>query len=207
MMHATRSRRLYGTLFAALLWSGLAQAQSVERPDIQVGDRWKYETTDSLTKLVSSQTERIITAVSGNHIEGTENGNPARYTPDMNPVETPEFRFDPAASNLRFPLRPNDQWRHEARVLNKATGMTSHSKYEVTVVGREKVSVSSGTYDAYKLVQEGYSTLNPGITSGRTTAFTRTYWYAPSVKGIVKMSQVAGANRSEIELLETNIKP
>lgn len=207
MMHSTQTRRWSGTLFAAFLWSGLAQAQTVERPDIQVGDRWKYETKDLHTNLVSSQTERIITAVNGNQIEGTENGSPSRYTPDMNPIETPEFRFDPAASNLRFPFRPSDKWAHEAKVLNKATGMTSHSKHEVTVVGREKISVSSGTYDAYKLIQEGYSTLNPGITSGRTTAFTRTYWYAPSVKSIVKMSLAAGANRSEIELVETNVKP
>lgn len=207
MTHSIQTGYWQGAMLAALLCTGLAQAQTVERPNIQVGDRWKYETTDSLTNLVSSQMERIITAVNESQIEGTENGSPARYTPDMNPMETPEFRFDPAAAGLRFPFREGDKWRYEGRVTNKATGMTSDNKYEVKVVSQEKISVPGGTFNTYKLVLDGYSTSNPGITSGRTTAFTRTLWYAPALKAFIRLEQVAGRLGWRMELIETSIKP
>ena len=74
-------------LALTLLISGTANAQNIERPAIEVGDRWKYETKDTLTNLPTSQTERIVTALGNDRIEATENGSTAIYTAEWNPLD------------------------------------------------------------------------------------------------------------------------
>lgn len=206
MTHILHKTTRHYTLALALLLSGLANAQNVERPAIEVGDRWKYETKDTLTNLPTSQTERIVTALGNDRIEVTENGSPAVYTTEWNPLETPENRFEPASRAYKFPLAVGDKWRHEGKSLNKATGSEGRSQYDVKVVSQEKITVPAGSFDTYKLVMEGYFT---GHNMGRSISFpfTRTYWYAPSAKASVKIENDAPRNNWRMELIEFGKKP
>lgn len=196
----------YGLLALALLVTGLAHAQRVERPTMQVGDRWKYETKDGLTQLVTGQTERIITAVGSDQIEAMENGLPARYTLDLNPLETPENRFDPASRALSFPFAPGDTWRHDGKVAYKSTGAEGRNQYSVRVVGPETITVPAGRFDTVKLVMEGYVTVHV-MGSSRSTPFVRTYWYAPTLKAYAKIENDARGAKWSAELIESSIKP
>ncbi|MBT9522499.1 MAG: hypothetical protein IV101_16620 [Dechloromonas sp.] len=206
MTHLLPTKIRPSMLALALLASCLAHAQNVERPAIEVGDRWKYETKDGLTQLVTGQTERIITATGNDRIEATENGSPAIYTTEWNPLETPESRFEPASRAFKFPLAVGDKWRHEGKTLNKATGSDGRSQYEVKVVGQEKITVPAGSFDAYKLVMEGYFTVH-NMGNSRSFPFTRTYWYAPSAKASVKIENDAPRNNWRMELIEFGKKP
>ena len=193
-------------LALTLLISGTANAQNIERPAIEVGDRWKYETKDTLTNLPTSQTERIGTALGNDRIEATENGSTAIYTAEWNPLETPEIRYEAASRAYKFPLAVGDKWRHEGKSLNKATGSEGRSQYDVKVVSQEKITVPAGSFDTYKLVMEGYFT---GHNMGRSISFpfTRTYWYAPSAKASVKIENDAPRNNWRMELIEFGKKP
>lgn len=193
-------------LALTLLISGTANAQNVERPAIEVGDRWKYQTTDMLTNLPASQTERIVTALGNDRIEATENGSPAIYTAEWNPLETPENRFEPASRAYKFPLVVGENWRHEGKTLNKATGSDGRSQYDVKVVGQEKITVPAGSFDTYKLVMVGYLTVH-NMGSSRSFPFTRTYWYASSVKASVKVENDAPRNNWRMELIAFGNKP
>ncbi|KAB2920969.1 MAG: hypothetical protein F9K30_15640 [Dechloromonas sp.] len=182
------------------LWflaTGHAQAQTVDRPAIKVGDRWKYEQRDSYTNQVTGQREIIITAVSEARIEATDNGGKAIYSPDMNPEETPESRFEPTAAALRFPFSKGDKWSWNGKVHLKATGMMLTNQYEMTVNGQESVTVKAGSFDTYKLVMQGY------INTDRSSRpFTRTYWYAPSARGFVRIVNEDRASPWQMELQE-----
>lgn len=182
-------------------FAGLAQAQTVERPVVQVGDQWKFETRDGWTKLSTGLTEKVISAVSENRIEVSENGSPAIYTSELNPVDTPQNRFDPPAKVLQFPFLIGSEWSYEGTTLIKAQGVTGRSQYSVKVVGQEKVTVPSGTYDAYKLVMTGF------FTTRSSTNFTRNYWYAPSARAIVKTEHISQNAQWVSELTEASIKP
>jgi len=195
-----------GMLALTLLVTGFAHAQSVERPAVQIGDRWKYETKDGFTNLPTSQTERIVTVIGDDRIEATENGSPAIYTTDLNPLETPESHFEPASRHFKFPLAVGDKWRHEGKVRFKASGAEGRSQYDVKVVGQEKITVPSGSFDTYKLVMEGYLTVQ-NMGNSRSFAFTRTYWYAPSIKGNVKIENDAPVAKWRMELTEFTVKP
>lgn len=196
----------YGMLALTLLAVGFAHAQSVERPAIQIGDRWKYETKDGYTNLPTSQTERIVTALGNDRIEATENGSPAIYTAEWNPLETPDSRFEPASRAFKFPLAVGDKWRHEGKTLNKATGSDGRSQYEVKVVSQEKITVPAGSFDTYKLVMEGYFTVH-NMGNSRSFPFSRTYWYAPSAKASVKIENDAPRNNWRMELIELGKEP
>lgn len=187
--------------FAVLMFAGLAQAQTVERPVFQVGDQWKVETRDGWTKLPISQTDRVITSVTDGRIEASENGEQAIYTRDMNPVETPQNRFEPPGKALQFPFSAGSEWSYEGTTLIKAQGITGRSQYNVKVVGQEKVTVPSGTYDAYKLVMTGF------FSTRTSTNFTRNYWYAPSARSIVKIEHISPSNQWISEVTEVKLKP
>lgn len=71
----------------------------------------------------------------------------------------------------------------------------------ITVVALERVTVSAGSFDAWKLTSDEY--FNRG--DGRSGKMLRTYWYAPEVKRIVReeyqdTSKGQTYNRNLIEL-------
>jgi len=181
--------------------STFAEAQGVERPTIKTGDRWKYETRDGYTNLVTAETERIITTVSDTQIEATENGSKATFSREMNAIETPEFKYEPTPSVLKFPFDIGAKWSGEGKVLVKGSGITARNQYDVKVVGQESITVRAGTFDTYKLVMDGY------ITTNTSRAFTRTYWYSPKARGFVKVVNDDRRNPWVIEMLEMKLEP
>jgi hypothetical protein len=201
MNHLQQTRFWRMTWFVVLLFSGQVLAQTIERPTMQVGDRWKYDTRDGWTNLPISQTDRVITAVSAHQIEASENSNPAIYTSEMNPVETPENRFEPPAKALQFPFNIGSEWSYEGKTTLKAQGVTGRSQYTVKVVNQEKIAVPGGTFDTYKLIMQGYFTTNS------SAIFTRTYWYAPSIRAFVKIEHISPRARWTSELTDASVKP
>ena len=193
-------KRTLMTCMLAFLLTGLVEAQQVDRPDIKVGDQWSFVVYYATPSTVPNRTW-VITSVAQGVIEGTEDGQPLRLTPDLNVLESPR-RKDSNTLALSFPLHVGKKWRYETDTLFKDNNSTARSVVEVEVVRRETVRVVAGEFDAFMLVSKGsfrgLSKGGPGIVSGEATS---TYWYAPGARAIVKLvaqSPYRGASTVEL---------
>ena len=199
------------TLAAAIFFSlasvaVAANAQTVDRPDTKVGDQWKFAVYYTVP---SSTPNRIwlITSVSAAGVEGTENGDPLRLTPEMNVIESPRTK-ESNPKLLAFPLEVGKRWRYSSDWVFKPKGSNGKSVVDVTVVAYEKVTVPAGEFDSFKLIsKEALSGTSPiGSQYGGET--TRTYWYAPAARAIVKsISHNPYLGPSTVELVALEIHP
>ena len=183
-----------------------ANAQTVDRPDTKVGDQWKF----AVYYTVPSSTPNrvwLITSVSAAGIEGTENGEPLRLTPEMNVIESPRTK-ESNPKLLAFPLEVGKRWRYSSDWVFKPKGSNGKSIVEVTVVAYEKVTVPAGEFDSFKLIsKEALSGTSP-IGSQYAGETTRTYWYAPAARAIVKsISHNPYLGPSTVELVALAIHP
>lgn len=167
-----------------VLVADCASAQTADRPDVRVGDEWKFAAYYTVPSATPNRTW-LITSVTEAGIDGTENGEPLRLTRELNVVESPRDR----SSNFRllaFPLEVGKQWRYVNDWLFKMNASKGRSTVEARIVGYEKVTVPAGEFDAFKLAStERLSGTSP-VGSQLAGEITRTYWYAPAARTIVK---------------------
>lgn len=191
---------------ALALCAGPSLAQSAERPGVRVGDRWSFVEYYSVASVVPNRTW-TITSVTPTGIEGTENGEPLRLTPELNVLDSPRS----TASNpraLAFPLRVGKRWRFETDWLFKPKGSRGRTIVDVAVVGLEKVSVPAGAFDAYKLVAKGSLHGRSPINSQYAGETSETYWYAPAARAVVKsVRHNPYLGTSTVELVEYRLQP
>lgn len=176
-------------VMAALSFMALAMlcspavAQKAGRPDVKVGDQWQFVMTrDTLATELSFAW--VVKSVTPAEIMATENGKALLLTPDLNVLESPR-RKDSDLRLLSFPLEVGKSWAYVNEYLFKDTGTYGRGKYSVVVLTHEKVRVPAGEFDAFKLESTGSfsGTSNVGAVSGLSS---RTYWYAPAARAIVK---------------------
>lgn len=179
-----------GFLVVALVTSP-ALAQKADRPAVKVGDRWTYEVLMGSAKLPNRA--RVISSVTPTNIEGKENGERFVLTRDLNDIETPGKKH----SNLKllsFPLEVGKKWSFIDDFATPAEGRMTCS---VVVVGYEKVRVPAGEFDAFKLEAKGDWVVGQEHNFHGHTAWT--YWYAPTVRAVVKSEYRHGSDPSTID--------
>lgn len=181
-----RLLRLAFTCVVAAL-PATAGAQAAERPQVRPGDRWQFAVYYAVPTTTPSRMW-VIESVDADAIVGSENGQPLRLTPDLNPVESPLLKQS-GTELLRFPLRVGQQWTHVAQVQFKDNGSRAQVASQVRVEAWERVRVAAGEFDAFRLVAQGTIHGTSYAGSGQLRGETRTtYWYAPAAKAIVKMN-------------------
>ena len=99
-------------------------------------------------------------------------------------MESPRRR-DSDLKLLSFPLEVGKAWTYVNDYAFKDTGTKGQQKYSVVVLTYEKVQVPAGEFDAFKLEASGTisGVAYVGPISGSSS---RTYWYAPAARAIVK---------------------
>jgi len=171
-------------LLLAFLHAGAALAQKAERPDVRVGDEWRFVVYYSAPSTQPNRTW-AITRVTPAGIHATENGEPLAMTPELNVLESPRTReSNPRA--LSFPLEVGKRWSYSSDWLFKAKGSQGTIRSEVAVVGHESITVPAGTFDAFKVVAKGWLGGTSPINSQYNAEMTTTYWYAPAARAVVK---------------------
>ena len=186
--------------------SALAQkAERVDRPNVKVGDQWQFAMSGSY-KATAANLSWVVTAVTPTEIRATENGQPLLLTRDMNQVESPR-RQDSDLRLLSFPLEVGKAWTYVNDYVLKDSGTKGQQKYSVVVLTYEKVRVPAGEFDAFKLEATGTfsGTAYVGPVSGSSS---RTYWYAPAARAIVK-DEINDPNRGRygFELISYKLQP
>lgn len=169
------------------MFDGAAFAQTaskVNRPDVKVGDQWQFR-IGANARAPELNVTWVVTAVTPAETKGTENGQPLTLTADMNEMESPRRR-NSDLKLLSFPLEVGKSWTFVTDYLLKDTGSKGQMKGSVVVLSYEKVKVAAGELDAFKLEMNGtynVTGLGGGTSSGLNT---RTYWYAPAARAIVR---------------------
>lgn len=203
MKHSLRTLRYIGCMIVLIsnLSNGMAQ-QTANRPDVRVGDRWKFVKTDGFSNQQTETSERIVTSVSDNGIEVIENGSKAYYSREMNPMETSEAKYEPTFAALHFPLESGKKWNWSGTILRKAQGQQFRSQIEVAVMGIEQVTVPAGSFDTFRLEMSGF--VNTTYATGYSTnnSFKRIYWYSPRLGSFVKIKNEANRNMWTEDLVE-----
>lgn len=180
------ARRLAVIAFATLasLSNTPAISQTAERPDVKVGDRWQFAVYYTVASTTPSR-NWLITSVSETSIEGTEDGGPLTLTRELNVIESPRQR-ESNPRLLSFPLTIGKRWHYESDWLFKPKGSNGHVAVGVSVIAYESVKVPAGKFDAFKLTSKEKLSGTSPIGSRYDGETSRTYWYAPAARAIVK---------------------
>jgi hypothetical protein len=99
-----------------------------------------------------------------------------------------KFNSDPYYPTYSFPLEIGKTWEKEVTFTRNFDDRKVVSQLRGEVIGREKVSVPAGTFDALKIVVKGsyngwMGSAGGGRWSGQQSEIR---WYAPEVKNFVK---------------------
>jgi hypothetical protein len=94
-----------------------ALAQTVDRPDVKVGDQWHFAVYYSVPSTTPNRAW-VITSVTPVGINGTENGEPLTLTRELNVLESPQHT-DSKPLALSFPLEVGKRWRYTTDWLFK----------------------------------------------------------------------------------------
>ena len=189
-----------------VLFAGSALAQTAERPELKVGDRWQFVVYYASPSTKPNR-DWVITSVTPAGIEATENGEPLRMTPELNVLESPQHKNSNPKS-LSFPLEVGKRWRYASDWVFNPKSSNGGSINDVAIVAYEKVSVPAGEFDAFKIVAKGKLSGTSPINSQYNAESTTTYWYAPAARAIVKSvhhNPYLGA--STVELVEFQPRP
>ena len=193
-------------VLALTLLSESTLAQTALQPEVKVSDRWQFVQYYTVPSATPNR-DWVITSVTHLVIEGTENGEPLLLTPELNVLESPRDKSsNPRA--LSFPLVVGKRWRYATDWVFKPKGSKGKYAVDVVVVAYERVTVVAGEFDAFKLTsREATSGTSPigSVYAGETT---RTYWYAPAARAVVKsVTHNPYLGPSTVELVEFELRP
>ena len=194
------------SVLALALSAGAALAQHADRPDVKVGDQWRFVVYYGIPSTEPNRAW-VVNAITPAGIEGTENGAPLRLTSDLNVLESPTHT-DSNPRALSFPLEVGKRWRYSSDWVFKVKGSKGSSIVDVAVVGHEKITVPAGSFDSFKLEAKGTIRGISGINSQIAGETSVTYWYAPAARAVVKaVSRNPYLGTSTVELVELQLRP
>jgi uncharacterized caspase-like protein len=158
--------------------------QPVEKPDVAIGMRWRYEVTDLLSRSkrdaiieVQSVTEsRIYTA-------GVQGAAIQVWDRHWNLLRDGNTEYSSPYPALQFPLTAGQKWRNENQ-YEIMQGIL-YQQTDGRIIGWEKLKVPAGMFDVVKIEIRGHwrhaHALHP--TSG---TITDVLYYAPQTGNFIK---------------------
>lgn len=167
--------------------ASVSSSPATAAPSYKVGDTWTIiqRRTDS-----ESGTPYVLTvaAVTGEQttLSSSWNGGPLKEIDfDNQGNMTRDARgttYEPSEESLNFPMTVGKSWNfhHVQRTADATLEVSGHDE----IVAFERVQVAAGLFDAFKIVSHGVNTKL--LERLYSAPFTRTYWYAPSVKKVIK---------------------
>jgi uncharacterized caspase-like protein len=189
----------------------ITAGQPVEKPDIAVGNQWRYEVTDLFTNLkkivalevqsvtgnrIYTQSGPINTALAGAGVQGSAIQVWDRH---WNLLRDGDMEYSSPYPELPFPLTSGRKWNNEVKYpFNGGDWRQQNAGH---VVGWEKLTVPAGTFDAVKIEVRGHWNLAHASTSlSGSGPFTEVLYYAPLVRQFVKreINRVFFASRNSL---------
>ncbi len=185
-------------------------ARGLKPPPRAEGDRWIYyrqirdgegiERRNYLTQTVTFASDAGFTT------EMSDSPEPWRFDADGNRYSGfygPGNRivFDPVDPLYRFPLVPGQSWSAKTRELSIAVNYEVDS--QITVVGREEVTVPAGKFQAIKISKVSNRNWEP--FPGQITRSKRVtnVWYVPALRNFARAEGLEVTDRGVVVLDQT----
>jgi hypothetical protein len=169
----------------------------------RVGDRWTimYGKT-AIAETVVSVTEEQTTIT-----ESKNGGAPYEAVFDSQGCLTRSGNttYEPSLGSLSFPMMVGKSWDSHWVVRNSSGSHENDAHMRVEAF--ERIEVAAGSFDAFKIAMRGISVwTQTGLSQAPWTA---TYWYAPSVKRVVKSeySQIRWGGSADFEMSAFSLAP
>jgi hypothetical protein len=176
-------------LAAALLVPNAAlpqAAQPVPRPEIKVGDRWKFVQIDPLTKAVKDANEQAVLEVAADGFRVEEmapNGvlSVKQFDPEWNSFQDVKGKNE-RQLRVQFPLEPGKTWRGKYEWIN-ARNYHGEQDVSYTVGPWERITVAAGVFDVLPIEGKG---VWRNMSTGASGIVMEKRWYSPAAKNMVK---------------------
>lgn len=139
----------------------------------RVGDRYQFDNTDLLTKLLAPRRTQVVTRVTDSQVEY----NRGKLVTDLlgNLIWRPDgAQFGP---NQFFPTEYalGKKWSTRYSII-LANGTPDTVELDLKVVGRETITTPAGTFDTFRVEAAGWRLGLGGVPS---MSIANTYWMAP----------------------------
>ena len=175
--------------------TGVGAQGPVEKPSLNVGDRWTYKITDMQKGAESSTFEARVTAVAGDtvRLQRTTLTSPDPKAVDQTATDSVDIAtWTPANPRIvdgkfvmiAFPIDAGKSWEYEYKI-RAANGFETTHERKAKVEGWEEVRVPAGSFKALKIVHDGRWT-RIEVDRKYSGVLTDTIWYSPEVKRFVK---------------------
>ncbi len=185
-------------VFASAAFGADESDAPVPKPEVKVGDRWKYRRTDYPTNLPRITTYEVrVTFLGPDEILTVDTGgsgkeNDSHWTSEWSAISLggSGVVYDQPARFLKFPLKVGATHETTFEVVARRGG-TARPKFEQTVkvVGWEDVVVPAGKFRALKVEAKGtFQRLDARFGGWARLEF----WYVPDVKRWVKYTYEDG---------------
>lgn len=155
-------------------------------PTYKVGDTWTmlWGKTDTYPGVKGVQT--VVAVSDGQTTLSVSSNGGTPFEEDFNNqgdlTRNGGITWEPSFGWLSFPMMVGKSW--DSRYIQHSPSGTHAVSQRVEVVAFERVQVAAGSFDACKIVLHALGT--PQLGGGSAVPFNATYWYAPSVKRVVK---------------------
>jgi hypothetical protein len=181
-------------LAAALLAASAPLAAQVPAPALKAGESWTYRMVNDYNRQVTGTWTREVTGVAGGGIgiatrAGTVSSEAVYRAPGT--LASGELgdrargSMEPPVQLLPFPLAEGQTWSQKVVRTDPASSERREMLVRGRVRGWETVKVPAGEFKALKVERTLY--LGDYDTFRGPTQRTETEWYAPEVRGPVKV--------------------
>lgn len=158
-----------------------------------VGDRWRYQTVDRFKKEVVDNWSRQIESIqadgslrlNGGRVAWSSKGGIQRLdgTTGRTRIFSPDFQYvpDQLRDGWQQPIKHTLTWRNE-----DGQNGVEEREGKLKVLGRERVTVPAGSFDAWKIEMSGDGKgKNLVSNSNYYVTFKEVWWYAPELRNFV----------------------
>lgn len=180
------SHRAWSSI-AIAAWALVAAAAPVaERPELRVGDEWRYGGTgdDDGKPFEGGWRQRVEEILpNGNVRVSPKRGGTDVFDGSWNAVHAERPGYVPTV--FRFPLRVGDAWSFSSPFgARLPDGRNYEHRGNFRVVAYEPITVRAGTFDCFRIEGEIHWTSNYGATTPEYNYMARwrqINWYCPDV--------------------------
>jgi hypothetical protein len=198
-MHVLSFPSLRNAVLAATLGLGIAQpalAADVAAPTLLAGDTWTYRHIDNYNKLVVGTVSSVVETGGPRDIrlvtrsgDGTVKSESTYASPGLLArgmlSERAEGAMNPPLKLTPFPLREGERWRQRVVRDDLMSREKRTTQLSGRVIGWQTVKVPAGEFRAL-LIERAFELADYDPFRGPTLRYEKE-WYAPEVKGAVKL--------------------
>jgi hypothetical protein len=172
------------TLLLTLTLAVDASAQTAERPEWKIGDKWSFKASDGPPPVESTWTREVKALLpDGKFQVQTKDGGLLTFDGETNSLDSrgPEYSW----KRFSFPMFVGKKWTYRRQTGRPPANGYESGSWEVKAY--ERLTVPAGTFGCFRVQGTIWSTYNSVLYGQAAANQEVTYWYCPAVKWFARM--------------------